>query len=225
MGINAYTQGVTRYFTQDGRANLRDVLRFVQRSLKKRADLRTMKLVFLTGFGEGPMLATRLLREFDPKIIAVTFPPTLKLKVGEDVMTPRISDEVAAFLKAMKVDIITARLPFDTMVGANMQESEMRTIIGTLSIFGRSVPLCVQAVLQACDFGYVAEGEDVIGITGDCAAIITATSTKNFLSPTSLFVVKEFICKSGSRNVGRPLTGAKKQNAITLAAPSLQSRT
>jgi hypothetical protein len=166
----------------------------------------------MTGLGEGPLLATRIFKEDRPHIIAVTLPPYFRTSDG---CIQGIAEEVSAYLRAMKVDIITSRLPFDGM-GAGSFDQEMNVIKSVLSRVGRSFPLCVQAVLQACDHGLIAEGEDVIGITGDTAAVITASTTANFLSPQSQFYVREFICKPRRRNEGAPEVGKTK---ILLPSP------
>ena len=207
MGLNQYPPRATKYFDSEGRENLKQVLRVVKRSLRNSEEMRNLKLVFFTAYGEGPLLATQTLKEWTPKIIAVTFPPTFKVRRGEEWVTPTLTKEVDTFLRDMDVRIITARLPLDTMVGAESHSREMDTIKNALAMFGESFPLCVQAVLQACDFGFVENGESVIGITGDTAAIIRACPTENFLSPRSLFFVREFLCKPAVRELNRKLHG------------------
>src|SRR5579875_1885411 len=103
----------TRHFPTEGRENLKQVLSDVKRAMSRREELRGLKLVIFTGVGEGPVLATNLLREFEPQIIAVTFPPTfeIKLKSG-DKYNPHFGKEVEAYLQAMGVKMIRARLPF-----------------------------------------------------------------------------------------------------------------
>jgi hypothetical protein len=214
MGVNTYTSTAVSYFDQDGKTNLRNVLKLLHRARRKRPDLQPLKMIFMTGFGEGPLLATRIFRENRPQIIAVTFPPTMLVSENRYHTIP---DEVAAYLRAMKVQIIMARLPFDGMGGTTMGDHEMRLIKNVLSKLGRSVPLCVQAVLQACDHGLVREGEEVIGITGDLAAVITASTTSSFLSENSPFYIREFICKASRRGEGTPDAG--KQRRIMLSPP------
>lgn len=194
----------THHFPTEGRENLKDVLKVVKRAMKRREELRSLKLVFFTGYGEGPVLATNILREYGPQMIAVTFPPTFEIKrENGEKENPQITKEVSAYLAAMNVRIIRARLPFDLMEGAEAHTREMTTIKNSLSIVGGSFPLCVQAVLQACDFGFVSDGETVIGITGDCAAVIRVCPTKHFLSPQSQFFVKEFLCRAADRRWNR----------------------
>lgn len=209
---------VTRYFYEDGRANLTDVLKFVHQSMKRRAELRDLKVVFLTAFGEGPVLAVRMLRELHPKMIAVTFPPTTLVSTsdGRQVAAPKMSDEVAKFLRAMDVTLIQGRLPFDLVAGVDGHNSSVTLIQKLYEGFGRSFPLCIQAVLQACDAGAISEGEDVIAITGDCAALICAAPTSRFLQQGSCFMVREFICKPASRGVGFPATTKSAQKPATL---------
>ena len=204
MGVKTYRSSAIAYFHEEGRTNLRHVLRLVQRARCKRPELQNLKIVFMTAFGEGPLLATRLFKNNRPKMVAVTFPPTVKLPDGNPYV---ISEQVEAYLRAMKVDLVRARLPFDGFGGNTPADQQMLLIKSILRSFGRSMPMCVEAVLQACDAGLVEEGEDVIGITGDMAAVITASTTSKFLSSQSVFSVREFICKS-EKQVQRPPAGA-----------------
>ena len=196
MGVKTYRSSAIAYFNEEGRTNLRHVLRLVQRARCKRPELQELKVVFMTAFGEGPLLATKLFRNNKPRMIAVTFPPTVKLPDGKPYV---LSDQVESYLKAMKVELVRARLPFDGFGGNTPADQQMILIKSVLSSFGRSMPMCVEAVLQACDAGLVEEGEDVIGITGDMAAIVTASTTSKYLSSQSVFSVREFICKSEKR--------------------------
>jgi hypothetical protein len=216
MAMSQYTSSAVSYFAQDGKANLRAVLKLLQRARRKRADLKAMKIVFMTGYGEGPLLAIRNFKDDHPKMIAVTFPPNTPTSDGRPHFIP---EEVGAYLKAMKVDIISTRLPFDGMDGTTMGDHEMRLVKSVLSKLGRSVPLCVQAVLQACDHGLVEQGEEVIGVTGDLAAVITASTTASFLSPTSPFYIREFICKAGTRGNGIPDPGVPRKMLLLGNSP------
>lgn len=188
------------YFEQEGRQNLAHVLHIVRRSFLKREDIRSCKLVIFTGVGEGPALAYRRLREYDPKIIAVTFPPGFLLKgKTEDGKTiefpPRISEKLGRFFRGVGVKVLTGRLPFDGIDGAESIKQQTKLIKDVLSIFGAGFSLCVQAVLQACDMGEVSIGEKVVAITGDCAAVVTASTTARFLSTEDGLSINEILCK------------------------------
>lgn len=193
----------TTYFEMAGRGeNLPSVIRAIGKAMKGREALQVLKVVFFTAYGEGPLLAINTLRNYHPKMIAVTFPSTFSILTGDEQRSPVVVPaQVIQFLRAFDVEIITSRLPFDTIEGCPAHNQTMETMIRSLSFICTSFPLCVQAVLQACDFGSIKEGEDVIGVTGDFAAIITACSTQKFLSLTSSFFVKEIICKPASRQL------------------------
>ena len=79
----------------------------------------------------------------------------------------------------------------------------MGLIRSALEVFGGSMPLAIQAVLQAADCGYVETGEQVIAITSDTAVLITASTTKQFLSNTCGMMVNEIICKPRMFTVSR----------------------
>lgn len=183
------------YFDQEGRQNLLQVLRVVKKALRKRADLRALKLVIFTAEGEGPALALNQLEDFDPKIIAVTFPPDFSVLRGGKRYFPRIPDKLRRFFNAVGVTVLTSRLPFDRIEGAELHSQQLDCIRKTLSIFGGGFSLCAQAVLQSCDHGEVGIGEKVIALSGDCAAVITASDTKRFLTNAEGLAVNEILCK------------------------------
>jgi hypothetical protein len=201
------------YFDNEGRENLPQVLRGVKRAMKKRPELRDLKLVILTATGEGPALAYAHLHEYDPRIIAVTFPPDFVVRRGEDDFHPQISVKLHAFFRGVGVKVLTSRLPFDQMEGAEAHNQQMQLIRDVLTLFGGSFALCIQAILSACDHGEVVPGERVIGMTGDTAAIITASTSQKFLSKAEGLVVNEIICKA------RNLTLSRKPKKETNVAP------
>jgi hypothetical protein len=189
------------YFEREGRDNLAHVLRIVKRTLKRRPEMRSAKLVILTAEGEGPALAFSQLQQFEPQIIAVTFPLDFFVKKGEERYYPRIHPKVRKLLDGVGVRVVTGRLPFDDIEGAVAHNQEMGLIRKVLSTFGGSMPLAIQAVLQACDNGAVQTRERVITITGDCALVVTASTTKEFLSKHAGLIVNEILCKPQNMNI------------------------
>jgi hypothetical protein len=192
------------YFDQEGRANLGHVLRVIKKTLRKRPELRGTKLVIFTAIGEGPALAYSLLGEFDPRIIAVTFPPDFSVKRGNRVFKPEIAPRLRAFFAGVNITVLTGRLPFDEIEGAVVHNEQVKLIREVLGLWGGSFSLIVQAVLQACDRGEVEQGEMVIGMAGDSAALITASSTTKFLSKEGGFAINEVLCKPRRLTVSRP---------------------
>jgi hypothetical protein len=195
------------YFEREGRHNLPQVLRVLRKVMKKRQDLRALKIAFLTAEGEGPALAYNLLQEFDPQIIAITFPPDFSVKRGDERYSPRIHEKVRRFFDGVGIKVITGRLPFDLIDQLDSHNQQMQLMCSVLSIVGGGFPLCVQAVLQSCDHGAVQIGEKVIAVSGDFAAVITASTTKLFLTKENGLVVNEILCKP------RNLTRVRKQNS------------
>jgi hypothetical protein len=74
---------------------------------------------------------------------------------------------------------------------------------------GHSIPIIetkryhTTLVSSACDHGEVAIGEKVLSVTGDVAAILTATTTDKFLSKTEGLVVNEILCKPRNLTITR----------------------
>lgn len=198
------------YFEQEGRENLPQVLRSVRRALRKRPELREMKLVIFTATGEGPALAYGQMHEFNPQIIAVTFPPEFFVIRGSEHFHPRISEKLNGFFRGVGIRVLTSRLPFDFMEGLDAHNDQMRLIKNLLSIFGGGFALIVQAVLSACDHGEVQQGKKVIAISGDTAAIITACNSQKFLSKTDGLVINEILCKPRNLTITRAREGEKQ---------------
>lgn len=193
------------YFEREGRANLGRVLRVIKRTLRRRPELRAAKLVIFTAVGEGPALAYSLLGEYEPSIVAVTFPPNFSVKRGDGVFQPRIAPKIQKFFAGVNIRVITGRLPFDEFEGMPAHNEQVRLIREVLTLWGGSFPLIVQAVLQACDWGEVTQGETVIGMAGDSAAIVTASTTDRFLSKQGGLVVNEILCKPRRLTISRSL--------------------
>lgn len=201
MGVNSdYKLASIVYFETEGRSNLVQVIRTVKRTIKKRPEI-PRKLVIFTALGEGPARAYNELQEYDPEIIAVTFPPSFAVKLDNETIHPSIHPKLMAFFNGVNIRVITGRLPFDPIEGAqNHQTKLMRDV---LSLFGGSFALCVQAVLQACDHGAINIGERVISITGDCAAVVTVSTTEKFLSPECGLAINEILCKPRNLTIAR----------------------
>jgi hypothetical protein len=141
-------------------------------------------------------MAYSALEAFDPKIIAVTFAPRACAKKDGTPYTPRIPERARKFFEGVEIPILSSRLPFDALgTWSSHAESKPKLIIDTLSLFGGSVHLAVQAVLQACDMGYLEIGELAFAITGDCILLVSASSTAVFLTPTQGLVIQEILCK------------------------------
>jgi hypothetical protein len=200
-----------KYFDQEGRQNLGQVLKTVCHAYK-REDVRSCKLVIFTSFGEGPALAYNKLAGFRPKIIAVTYPPGFSVKKmnddGVEMEIPvRISDQLRKFFDGVEIKVLSSRMPLSSTEGAEATRHEMKLIRDVLSLYGSGFSACVQAVLQACDMGEVEVGERVVSMSGDCAAIITASSSAKFLCASGGLSINEILCKP------RNLTLTRKQEA------------
>jgi hypothetical protein len=203
MNDTLYAQIV--YFEREGRENLPYVLRVLKKALKKRPELRSLKLVIFTAMGQGPALAYNELSEFDIKIIAVMFPVDFSLKQEDgNKFFPRIPPKVKKFFDGVEIRVLEpAPLPFDSIEGLQARNDQMKAIKSAISLFGGSFALCVQAVLRACDAGALEQGEAAIAMTGDCAALVTASTTAKFLTPEGMSI-KEIFCKPRNLTIAKP---------------------
>ena len=214
------------YFEREGRENWPQVLRLVKRTFLRRLDLRSCKVVIYTAIGEGPAAAYNLLQEWDPKIIAVTLPPDFSVVRDGQKVSPRIPAKAMAFFDGVQIPVIRARLPFDKIEGATAHNDQMTLITRMLSLFGGGFTYCVQAVLQACDHGLVEIGEKVIAITGDCAAVVTASTSTKFLTRDEGLAINEIICKPRNLTIARNAPAAAVEQARSLfdqAIPQLKA--
>jgi hypothetical protein len=198
------------YFDAEGRENFSQVIRAVRKALKKRPDLRGLKLVVMTATGEGPALLYARLNEYSPKIIAVTFAPDFSVKRGNEVYRPQIPERLSNFFKGVGVKVLTNRLPFDQIGGAAAHNGEMQLIKDVITIFGGGFSLGIQAALSACDHGEVAVGERILCLTGDTATIVSSTTSDKFLSWSEGLVVHEILCKPRNLTISRkPTSGSE----------------
>src|SRR5579864_6460715 len=149
------------YFDREGRSNLSEVIRVVKRAIRRREELRSMKLIIFTSWGEGPALAYNALLDFDNvQIIAVTFPIDFSAKRNGEPVTPRIHDKVRRFFDGVGVKVVPyGPLPLDNIQGMDWHNQQVKTIKDAISIFGGGFIPCIQAAVRACDVGDVAPGE------------------------------------------------------------------
>jgi hypothetical protein len=208
-----------QHFDSEGRENLRYVIKNVKnylRAILNNGESPLPKLVFLTGQGEGPMIAYNELNGLDVKMIAVTFPRGFHVKVNEnEVFYPQIPERVRKFFSGVEIPIITGRLPFDSMSEADAHNREMAFLRSALALFGGSMPLAIQAVLQATDSGLVKTGEEVIAVTSDTAVLITASTSDLFLNKNCGMMVNEIICKPRNFTISRRMQSVSRGKELS----------
>jgi hypothetical protein len=173
----------------------------------RKLGYRFLKIVFFTSEGQGPALAYSKLREYKPKMIAVTFPLHFSVKRAEsgERYFPRIAEDIRCFFNGVKIDVVVPpSLPFDSIDGLDGHNQQVKVILQTIAIFGSGFGLCVQAVLRACDVGLLNEGEPVIAISGDTAGLFVASTTGHFLNKNGGLQVQEIFCKARNLTISRP---------------------
>jgi hypothetical protein len=203
MAIERTYDNPIRYFPSEGRENLVSVLRVVRKRLSRKPELRGLKIVIFTAYGEGPARAFKMFEEHDPKIIAVTCPPEFTFKHADHTYKPQIDPKLRKFFDGVGITVLTGRLPFDNIEGMEAHNREMHVLRNALSIFGGGVVPCLQAVLQACDMGAVEIGERVIAISGDWAVLMTASTTNCAFSKERGVSINEIFCKPNRFDICR----------------------
>lgn len=208
----------TRYFWEEGKANLSDCLDASFNAAKRHG---IEKIVIFTGSGEGARLAAdRFLCNSDYQninVIAVTFPNGQRFTSKN--YPHIISADDRSYLKEKGIPVVRAHLPL-SHIKAQYQEhgilgQDFSLLGNLLGIFGGSMSLCIQAVLMACDAGEVQEGEHVISLTSDTSIIARASATSNLLTD---FVVREILCKPIVLTVSKRENSASVQTNDSLPA-------
>ena len=217
--------GKVQYFESEGREHLPLVIKSIKaylRALEVSGSSYPNKIVFMTRQGEGPMLAYNHLQSFNVKIIAVTFPRGYASKNADGSrFQPEIPEKVRQFFNGVRIPIITNRLPFESIAGADAHNREMSLLTDAMSLFGGSAPLAIQAVLQAVEAGEIDMSEEVIAATGDMALLVTASNTRMFLRPDRWGLsVNEIICKPRLLTRTRKLPTVESPTTIALDAPA-----
>jgi hypothetical protein len=213
------------YFESEGRQNLAEVVRILKRQFKRREELRSHKIVIFTAFGEGPSLVFDKLSDFSPKIIAVTFPRTYSIARKDGArFYPKISESVLNFFRGVGIEVIVPpSLPLDAIDGMDGHNQQVKLVSKTLAMFGAGFGLCVQAVLRACDMGYIQEGDSVIAMSGDIAGLFVASTTSHFLNNENGLSIEEIFCKPRRLTISRPKPAEKKIIEGEVSKPQLQS--
>jgi hypothetical protein len=189
------------YFEEEGRKeNWPNVLRQVKRLFQQRPEVHSYKVIVYTAIGEGPVAAYNLLQEWDAKIIAVTLPPDFIVVRDGQKVSPKIPPKARAFFDGVQIPVISSRLPFQRIEGATAHNEQMALICDVLSLFG----------------GSFAQGEKVIMITGDSAAIVTASTTAKFLTREEGLSINEIICKARHFTIARGLPTVAAEHSRSL---------
>jgi len=196
----------TYYFEQQGKLNMENTIMAV----KKRAVEEGLKKVLMfTSEGEGPMLALKIFSETEIELIAVTFPYRQvaheKTKDGEkrSIILGISDDEKREVLKNRDIKIIQGVMPFQDIIIPGAKDIKLETIKNTLSLFGTGLQLCIEAIIMACEYGAVEQGEEVISMAADTAIIATGSLKSLLFSPIDGMEIREIICKPRYLNINR----------------------
>jgi len=196
----------TVYFLQEGKENLLQCLKTAFQAAKQQ---NVSKILIFTAKGDGVRIALESFcsqPEFSHiRLVAVTFPAAQVFRDKEgNKLESEISSGDAEFFRNSKVDIVRAHLPLDPFTPFRRRQGALGqdlSLIGeVLNLFCGSMSLCVQAIILACDAGFVAPGEHVIALTSDTAILAQASSTRRMLGD---LVIREILCKPAVLSVTR----------------------
>lgn len=199
-----FTASIT-YFLQEGRESLPECLKIAFQAAKQQ-NIET--IVIFTARGDGVQMAMEdfcVREEYKHiKLVAVTFPQGKEFTADQKPLEVRISDEAEKTMRAHNIPIVRAHLPFDPIAppfqDRGVLAQDLSLVESALNMFGGSMSLCVQAIVLACDAGFVGLGQHVIALTSDTAILAQAAPTRRMLRE---LIVREILCKPAILTIGR----------------------
>lgn len=187
------------YFEQEGKENLPYTVNLVAEYLNN--NTKISKVVVFTSDGEGPLMLAKMVNPSDVKIFAVTFPYKSTFMVegpgGEprEIIPGTCLPEVRKDLAQAGVTLVQGTLPFWEIIIPGTADIKRKAIKHTLQLLCGGFELCVEAVLVACDAGWVEPGEEVIAMSADTALVAVASQSAWMFHPTRGMEIREIICK------------------------------
>jgi len=183
----------TLYLPGEGKEYFPQVIEAVRNHVR---ETDVQKVLVFTSDGEGALALADALQGTESQVIAVTFPATQKFAVPEKGVTRvTIKDEVSTKLASKGVRLVRSILPFGDVLIPGSPDVKLAAIHHTLSLFGGGMTLCVQAIVIACDSGYLEPGEEVISVAADTAIVATASGKWALFSPFEGMEIREILCK------------------------------
>ena len=188
---------LTRLFEHEGKQNLAETIRAV---VKAADALDIRHVVVFTSDGDSVLSLRRRLADHR-EIYAATFPHEMVAHPpdGPATFMGIPSRDIRLKLDALEIPIVQGSMPFRVA-----PESDTSIALRyALGVFGGGVQLCIQAVLMACDAGYLDAGERCIGMSADTAMIMRAGHSWQFLRPASTIAVEHILCKPQYYQISR----------------------
>lgn len=206
------------YFQAEGKRNLKRTIELVK---ARAVTLNLKKIVVFTGDGDGAFLLNEAVQDSSITVLAVTFPykatfrPEKKDEPNREKIIPKTSEaDVRQKFLEKGIPLIQGVMPLWEIVLPGTVESKVKIIQATLSLISGGLPLCVQAVLMACDAGHVEPGEEVISMSADTAIVARAAQTRWLFHPERGLEIREIICMPRYCNISRPGTSRKELGKI-----------
>lgn len=218
----------TTYFDGEGRAAMEQC---IQCAADWAAAHAIETLVIFSGTGEGPHYAATKLLPQPPytglRVVAVTPPYGRPYKIDptnpdSPTVHSGIKKAMRDDLTALQVNVVSAHLPFKERYDGQSRTSEWARVAESFGVLGGGFALCIQAVLVACDAGFVQHGERVVALTADTAIEALACRTESFLSPLEGLLVGHIICRPARYNISKRIHETIKQPEPA-AAPVIET--
>lgn len=223
------TSEITTYFDVEGRASMEQC---IQLAADWCVSKKIQTMVIFSGTGEGPhYAATKLLPQAlysGLRVVAVTPPYGRPFRIDpRDPQSPLVHSGIKKAMRddlaALQVDIVSAHMPFKERYDGNERTSEWTRVAESFGVLGGGFALCIQAILVACDAGFVQHGERVVALTADTAIEALACRTESFLSPLEGLLVGHVVCRPARYNISKRIHETIKVPDVPAPSPAIET--
>ena len=190
IGVNAWAY----YFSTHGESN---TIKTIELTRKRAQELGIKKIVIASETGLSALKAHEILKEFTIIVVSSAVGTGVKGSVIGDLKIGISEEDVYTALISKGVKIVRGTDPFWNL-SANTQIIDTGKLgMMFYKVVSSGFHVCITAVIEATDAGYLAKGEEVAALAGsfvglDTAIIATASNSVDFFS---CFEVNEIICK------------------------------
>ncbi|MHB0977711.1 MAG: hypothetical protein ACYC1U_11085 [Candidatus Aquicultorales bacterium] len=195
--VKEYDRKPITYFEAEGKTNLSETIRLaVERSIEESIS----SLVVFSALGEGPAIALDLIEKAGKniKLIAVTYRAgsTWSPGEGEEDIPLDVPGEIQDRIESSGGVVVRGSMPFrEILVPWSRLDPKLIAIKETLKLISGGLPMCIEAILMACDAGAIEEGERIVAASADTSVVALAAHTESIFFDDVGLEISEIICK------------------------------
>jgi hypothetical protein len=199
--------GVNRsifYFDSHGEINTKKTLEL---SRKRAEELRIKKIVIASETGLSALEALKIFKEQEFIVVSSAAGTIVEGSIIGDLKIGIPDESVLEKLRKNGVEVIRGTDPFWNL-GAHTELIDTGKLgMMFYKVISSGLHVCMAAVLEATDSGYLSKGEEVISIAGsfvglDTAIVASGSNSVNFFRD---FEVLEIICKPRNPRYSWPI--------------------